>query len=39
MPAELKGKKFDKPVAESKPGSKRMEIGEVSLKLGAKKSW
>jgi len=39
IPAELKGKKFEKSVAESKVGSKRMEIGEISVKLGVKKVW
>jgi large subunit ribosomal protein L13 len=39
LPAELRGKKFGKPVAESKVGSKRMEIGEISVKLGVKKTW
>jgi len=39
MPAELKGKKFEKSVANSRPGSKRMEMGEISVKLGVKKMW
>ena len=39
IPAELKGKKFEKSVAESKVGSKRMEIGEISVKLGVRKVW
>ncbi|MBM3304093.1 MAG: 50S ribosomal protein L13 [Candidatus Aenigmarchaeota archaeon] len=48
VPAELKGRKFEKPAAEGRRraadaagrlGSKRMEIGEISVKLGAKKLW
>ncbi len=39
VPAELKGKKFEKSIAESRVGSKRMELGEISVKLGVKKVW
>lgn len=38
LPAELKGKKFEKREGK-KLETKHMEIGEISLKLGAKKSW
>jgi large subunit ribosomal protein L13 len=39
IPAELKGKKFEKSIADSKVGSKRMELGEIAVKLGVKKIW
>ncbi len=39
LPSGLKGKKFEKPSSEGKAGSKRMELGEISVKLGVKKVW
>lgn len=39
VPEALKSKKYEKPYAESKAGSKQMTIGQISLKLGSKKTW
>jgi large subunit ribosomal protein L13 len=38
LPAELKGKKFEK-MPQRAIGQKHVEIGFVSVKLGAKKTW
>ena len=38
VPAELKGKKFEKPAGRKLETSK-IEIGELSVRLGARKLW
>jgi large subunit ribosomal protein L13 len=39
IPAELKGRKFERPDIKSRLTAKKMEIGEISVKLGVKKNW
>ena len=39
VPAELKSAKAEKPSYKSRLTAKKMEIGEISVRLGVKKTW